>query len=368
MHSVGTQAESLIHPVCFDDVSSVMKQAGFETWALAGNDVMEAMAVYADPADLERYGLHPLQSVPGALVVAFPYDPRPVRPAPGHAGIAAFARRNRYHAMARLLGVAGRSLALLSGLPARGFRAVVNSRLPEKELAILAGLGFAGRSSLVVTDAYGPSCLLGALLLPDGFRLTPGNGSVPPAPDGVMRERKAMLVPGSGCGGCVACVGTCPTGAIELSGGGVSTEKCLQFWATKPGTVPQDVAGVWGAMLYGCDVCVSACPHSVNAYSGASGSPAIRAENRLNPDELLPGESVPVGEILEADNAGIRARFRGTALGMSWITPDCLRRNAMMAQRCGGTGDLPATNQGETEIVSTKFGTLPTERGHQGSA
>jgi epoxyqueuosine reductase len=296
--------------------------------------MLAGLARHADPAAVERYGL--LESS-GAVVAAFPYDPRPGDDVlgddvcgddpggpPPYLRIGAFAARNRYAALTRLLLATGKSLAAANGLPAKSFRAIVNSRLPEKRLAAMAGLGFIGRSSLLVTHAYGPACVIGALLLPGDFMLGDDSPELVAASPGL-----------DGCGSCRACVDACPTGAIGP--GGVDLDRCLQAWATRPGTVPDAVAGAWGRRLYGCDACAAACPRSAKAYEpgGPGPSPARAAEALLLPAERRPGAFVSSRLVSGASDAELSAFFRKTALGLSWIRGEELRRNAAIALGAG---------------------------------
>jgi len=386
-------------------IASSLESVGLSAYAVAGPDALAELARRADPAAVGRYGL--LESS-GAVVAALPYDPRP-SPLPGddlpgddpggpppYLRIGAFAARNRYAALTRLLLAAGRALAGASGLPARSFRAVVNSRLPEKRLAALAGLGFIGRSSLLVTEAYGPACVIGALLLPEGLRLGEeslvGKGA-PGAlllPEGLRLGEEslvgkgapgALLLPGGlrlgeeslvgkgapgalllppglqygdaapasvgapaiagpdGCGSCRACVDACPTGAIGP--GGVDLDRCLQAWATRPGEMPEAAARAWGMRLYGCDACAAACPRSARAYGrrGEGPSPALAAEALLQPAERRPGAFVSAALVAGAGDDALSSFFRKTALGLSWIRGEELRRNAAIAL---GTGAFDA--------------------------
>ncbi len=288
-----------------------------------------------DPRLSDRYGL---EESAGAIVVAFPYDPRPVLepavPAGDELGqspfvsIGAFAAYNRYATMVRLLGAVGHDLAVDSGLSGKAFRIAVNSRLPEKQLAVIAGLGFTGRCSLVVTKAYGPACLLGILLLPADFPVASFSDG------GDTSGTEAETV--SGCGTCRACADACPTGAIGISDGvapALDTARCIQYWASAPGTIPEDVRMAWRNTLYGCDLCTAACPRSSAVWTStdAKPSPAELADALVLPQERKPGRFISAALVSGADDTTLRTLFRKTALGMSWIHPDCLRRNARLA-------------------------------------
>ncbi len=326
-------------------IGAAFHSIGLPVHAVINHKALEELALVADAAAVDRYSL--LQSS-GAVVVAFPYDPRtkddavasdptvhdPESGTSPFVRIGAFAAWNRYAALTRLLLGAGRLLAAESGLPAKGFRAIVNSRLPEKRLAVMAGLGFLGRSSLVVTKAYGPSCLLGALLLPTDFALP----TSVPIPE--VARTETALVPGSGCGTCTDCVQACPGSAIATDGSGIRLDSCLQYWTTRAGEVPERLRAVWGQRLYGCDACVAACPHSRRAWSlDESGtSPAQRAEALFLPLEKRPGRLVPASFLETATDDEFKAFFRKTALGLSWIRVDELRRNARLARGAPSIG------------------------------
>jgi len=315
-------------------ITSVLAGVGLPACGVVFHDGLEDVAMIAPPAEVARYGL---LASSAAVVALLPYDPRPAEPAAeqpedsASLSIGAFAANNRYATLRRLLQKAGRALAERSGLPPKSFRVLVNSRLPEKRLAVMAGLGFVGRSSLVVSNAYGPACVVGALLLPPEF------GVAADAGQGSSAE------PVRRCGACIACADACPTGAIGVrrpAEPDLHLDSCIQYWTTAVGVVPEHVRAVWGRRLYGCDECVAACPHSARAWSpGPDGrSPALVAEALATPDERMPGRSVQRADIAGASDGHIKAMFKGTALGMSWVPPALLRRNAAIS---GGSSGRP---------------------------
>jgi len=321
---------------CSPKIEKALLSVGFTAFGWVDGVSLLRLSESLDSTLVQSYGL---RESAGAVVVAFPYDPRPVsEPAspgsestgqPHTLSIGAFASSNRYATMVRLLRAAGRILAAESGLSVKAFHVAVNSRLPEKRLAVMAGLGFIGRSSLVVTKAYGPACLIGVLLTPGKFHVETVQTELDVSGSG--------NIVGSGCGECRACVDACPTGAIRIGNGtvpGLDTSACIQFWATEPGTVPEKVSLAWGKTLYGCDLCTNACPFSTAAWlaPGYGKGPAELADELALPEERKPGRSIPSALLEDADDEALRVLFRNTALGMSWIHPDCLRRNARMAR------------------------------------
>jgi epoxyqueuosine reductase QueG len=88
---------------------------------------------------------------------------------------------------------------------------------------------------------------------------------------------------------------------------------------TKPPPIPADIASAWGRRLYGCTRCQDACPHNKKPLPGVS-----------TEEGPLPAH-LDGRELLILDDAALKARFRGSALGMTWLTPDILRRSITTA-------------------------------------
>ncbi|MDR2521368.1 MAG: hypothetical protein LBC72_02265 [Spirochaetaceae bacterium] len=220
--------------------------------------------------------------------------------------IAAFARCNYYReAVIRLKRLAGVLRKSAAGLwPKSGFRIFCNSRFNEKQLACRYGLGTLGRNSLVLTREAGSRFIIAGLTLP----FSVDRNALPPPPDFSL------------CGGCppgnAPCARACPTGA--LSGDGTLTrECCIQWYASGNGDgIPAGVRAHWGRRLYGCVCCQDACPYNQRPLSVAHVERG-KIERFVNLKELL-----------AQSDAEIKARFKGTAMGLSWISPAALRRSA----------------------------------------
>jgi epoxyqueuosine reductase QueG len=99
----------------------------------------------------------------------------------------------------------------------------------QKVLGHLAGLGWIGISSLLITPDFGPRIRIGTLFT---------TGPLPAAAGSHIGQ----------CGDCEACVDACPANAISASGYDVG--KCRQ--------VVLDADGENRAF---CGMCVQACPH-----------------------------------------------------------------------------------------------------------
>jgi epoxyqueuosine reductase len=224
----------------------------------------------------------------------------------GAARIAPFARRNYYReAVKRLqkLSVAFRSWY---GGKKADFRILCNSPVPEKPLAVACGLGSVGRNSLIITPEAGSLVIIAAMTLPFTLkRDEQGNVNGTPFPR---------------CRGCdplaPPCVQACPTGALR--GDGIITlNHCIQWYASGKGdTVPPEVARKWGNRLYGCTECQDACIHNQRPIQG------VQSEEGPLPAYL------DAKELCSLTEGELKARFKGTAMGLSWLGPEGIRRNA----------------------------------------
>ena len=291
--------------------------------AYIGGEALDAWVAGIAPEKRLRYGLDDLGAV---MVAALAFDEGPAGPphspaSPPLARLGRFARANWYgELLARLKAsaVAARAALAAAGVdpgPARLWRQLANSGLPERPLALAAGLGRLGRSGLLLVPKDGPGVVLGLLLLPRRL-----GGSLP-------AEAKAFRASGRGdpaetCGSCRACVDACPTGAL-LSEGGFERERCIQHWTSRAGRLPAFVEERWGDRLYGCDSCTEACPR----FSDRS---------TVVPTLGLLGPGLPAAEIAAASDTELRTRFKGSVLGQAWIEPEALRRNARLCLAAAG--------------------------------
>ena len=122
----------------------------------------------------------------------------------------------------------------------------------EKELARLAGLGFRGRNTLIISPKFGSWFFIGGLTL--NFSAGPDEPcELPQLPGGNWQ----------GCGSCHICETVCPAGA--LSGGRIEQGKCFSFLTTQS---KKQMFGEIGAKhqfppySYGCDICQEHCPYN----------------------------------------------------------------------------------------------------------
>jgi epoxyqueuosine reductase len=288
-------------------------------WGTVGATALAAWAARLAPEADARYGT---SAARGAVACALAYaDSGEVEPGgePPAASVGRFARDDSYGELARRLSRVRDALRFRFGWPKAAVRVLVNSGVPEKPLACLAGLGPVGRNSLVLVRVLGPGVVLGALLLP----FDPG-ASEEGVADGAPRVETADFEPGGRCGTCRACVAACPTGAVREAGG-IESARCAQAAASSASPVPPEVAAAWPGILYGCDRCLAACPRFVRDAPGWQADSGARATG--------PGRAVRLEFLERASDLEIRDAFRGTALGLGWMKPALWRRNAALAAR-----------------------------------
>lgn len=245
---------------------------------------------YGDPATATDVRLtFPWAS--SLVVVAVAYLPDAGSPTAGGTTvrIARFATEDHYAPVRRVLD------ALATRLESAGHRTAMlsdDNRLVDRAAAVRAGVGWWGKSTLVLVPGAGPWVLLGSVVT-----------------DAVLEPSDPMI---RSCGSCVACIEACPTNAI-VAPGILDARRCIAHWAQVAGIVPRDMRRAMGDRLYGCDDCLDACPPGFRLLE-VSTRPAGR-------HELL--------GVLGASDVELLARF-----GHLYIPkrrPDHLRRNALIA-------------------------------------
>lgn len=118
---------------------------------------------------------------------------------------------------------------------------VDTSPVMEKELARLAGLGFRGRNTLIISKELGSYFFIGGIAL-------------------TLETVPACAPAEPGCGGCRLCVSACPTGALAVTGA-LDPALCISYWTTQSAEpMPEELAAKNGGFVYGCDLCQEACP------------------------------------------------------------------------------------------------------------
>jgi epoxyqueuosine reductase len=174
------------------------------------------------------------------FLAGLPYavpSPREVAAQTGY--LAAGSYGSDYH---RVLGEKLQRLASIvqQEVPGSSYRIFVDtSSLMERPLAWRAGLGVWGQNTQLLPAGGGEAFFLGGLLL-----------DIDLEPD----EPQSGL-----CLGCGRCRASCPTGALSEPFR-LEAKRCLSYLTQAKGAIPQELRVYFTGCLYGCDICLKACP------------------------------------------------------------------------------------------------------------
>jgi epoxyqueuosine reductase len=264
------------------------------------------------------------------VMVGLPYHgadaapPGPGQPARGR--VARYARGRDYHRVfEKKLRRIARVLREEMGASARA--TVDYGPLLERPLAAAAGMGWLGKSTMLLVPGFGPWVLLGAIAT-----------DLEIAPDPPLRKT---------CGSCTRCIVACPTGAISPEGNVLDARLCISYHTIENrGPIPRDLRAKFGGWVFGCDDCLDSCP--VGAANAATHPDFVPA----GPDDAFP----PLAELLQLDEGTFAERFRGRAIMRS--KRDGLARNACIALgNVGRAVDAPV-------LTDALDDTSPLVRGH----
>ena len=213
--------------------------------------------------------------------------------------VARFARGADYHGVLRekLARLAAR---LLSRQPRARLEVCVDTApIPERKLAVLAGIAWRGYNSNVFVDGCGSWVSLGEIVtdldLPVGTPLE------------IDR-----------CSDCARCLRHCPTGAITAPYT-VDRTRCLSWLTQSRKPIPVHIRLKLGIRIYGCDTCQEVCPQNA----------ALKPITPEFADRRFPGaypELIPLVEMTQRD---FEQLVKPSAIG--WIGLARLKRNAQIA-------------------------------------
>lgn len=178
---------------------------------------------------------------------------------PGQGRIARYARGKDYHKL-----IKKRLVKLLLELqdehPDAEFKAFVDTApLPERELAMRAGIGWVGKHTLIIHPRLGSYMFLGGIVMTI-------DAQNPPEVERVADH----------CGTCTRCIDACPTEAITPHR--VDARRCISYLTIEHrSTIDPQLASKMGDWVYGCDVCQEVCPHNSPKPSDVLGGEANAA-------------------------------------------------------------------------------------------
>ena len=178
--------------------------------------------------------------------------------------------------------------------------------LMEKPLAMMAGLGWQGKHTNLVSREFGSWLFIGVIL--SAASLTPTQTEI------------------DHCGSCRACLDVCPTDAFTAAYQ-LDARKCISYLTIEfKGIIPEDLREKMGNRIYGCDDCLAVCPW--NKYAQTAQDIKIKARENLN----QPG----LDELAALDEPTFRTFFSGSPVKR--IGRDQFIRNVLYA--IGNSGDI----------------------------
>jgi epoxyqueuosine reductase QueG len=223
------------------------------------NDILHLGADLVGFADLTSFSPERRLHLPYGIAIAVAVRPetaRQVLDAP---------KMDYYHENERLNAELDRiGLTVQNTLTARGYTAVAQTiayvqrrrgqvgpdntptkaPMPHKTIAALAGIGWVGKNSLLITEKYGSAVRLTSVL----------TDAPVPAAEYIYQSR---------CGSCRICVDACPGGVIRGNAWTPETDRdeLIDFSACRKTVVERGRA--LGITHASCGICMSACPQTM---------------------------------------------------------------------------------------------------------
>jgi epoxyqueuosine reductase len=168
--------------------------------------------------------------------------------------------------------------------PVEGKVFVDSGPVLERDLAGVAGIGWIGKNTHLISPKQGSWFFLGELFL-----------SIELAYDRPMGDR---------CGRCELCLKACPTGAFAgpyL----LDARRCISYLTIElKGPVPRHLRRLMGNHIFGCDICQEVCPY--NSRASVTATEAFQPRAGLYAPELIP--------FLSLGEEEFRSRFRGSPI------------------------------------------------------
>ena len=178
---------------------------------------------------------------------------------------------------------------------------VDNAARNDREAANHAGLAFWGRNNILINDEYGSYFTIGQIVTDLSME--------PDFPD--TRT----------CQNCGECAKACPSGG--LSDGKYDKSICISDISQKKGklTAREEELLKSAETVWGCDICLTVCPHNENLVTTAL--PELM-ENRITNLVLRDIDSLTAAEFLE--------KYQQYAF--AWRGVDVVKRNLKILQKC----------------------------------
>jgi epoxyqueuosine reductase len=231
----------------------------------------------------------------------------------GRGGISVYARGRDYHDVLKLrLKALARQI---DGLAPGALKLFVDTApVMEKPLAAMAGIGWQGKHTNLVSREFGSWLFLGEIYL-----------ALELPPDAAETDH---------CGTCRQCLDACPTHAFPAPYR-LDARRCISYLTIEhKGHIPGELRPLMGNRIYGCDDCLAVCPW--NKFARATREPGFLPRAAVTAPVLA--------ELAQLDDAAFRRRFSGSPVKRTGR--DRMLRNVLIAiGNSGDAGLVPAAKE-----------------------
>jgi len=172
----------------------------------------------------------------------------------------------------------------IADTPVQGRAFVDSGPVLERDFAGVAGLGWIGKNTQLISPKKGSWFFLGELFV-----------DLPLTYDRPMRDR---------CGRCDLCLKACPTNAF-VGPYVLDARRCISYLTIElKGFMPRHLRPLVGQHIFGCDICQEVCPYNVKARETEEA--AFGPRPGLYAPQLI--------SLLSLSETEFRRRFRGSPI------------------------------------------------------
>ena len=249
--------------------------------------------------------------VKSVIVVSMNYYPgkwhKDILDNPSRGYIANYALNEDYHSIIELkLRELLKHIDKLTDGKVQGKIYVDTGPVSEKGFAVMAGVGWMGKHTLLVSQDAGSWLLLGVLLI-----------NIELECDEPVTDQ---------CGNCTKCIDACPTKAI-VEPYKLDARRCISYLLGElKGPIPSEMQSLIGNRIFGCDDCQWACPWNKDVL--------VSDEAAFRPREDL--ASPLLSDLIEMDEERFSRMFNKSPLKR--IKRKGLLRNISVALGNSGNG------------------------------
>lgn len=273
-----------------------VRSARLREWLDAGYH--GSMGWMEDRADVRQGPQSMWPEAQSVIALGMSYAPEVDPLADREAKISVYAQGRDYHDVVKK---ALKALArwLVAEAPGTELKVFVDTApVMEKPLGQMAGLGWQGKHTNLVSREHGSWLFLGAIYTTLAFE-----------PDAPHDDR---------CGSCNACQVACPTEAFPAPYK-LDARRCISYLTIEhAGPIPHEFRAAMGSRIYGCDDCLAVCPWNKFAATAARHQAFVAREELVSPK---------LSQLLALDDTGFRQLFSGSPIkriGRNRFVRNCL--------------------------------------------